>query len=303
MKATHRPARRRLTVVRTGTAAVVGVVALLSTALSGAGVGAGQSLLRQDGGLLKLRRTLPSLPASVRGGSASVQVMASPPTAGRGRAGGTPLLSAVPLPATDAIAVDERTDRVFVTRGIGYVSTLDAITGRLLHTVSVRPSPLAVAADAMAGHVFVSGGEMLDARTGAVLRPLGFGGISIGVDSPTRRLFVVGVDGVDVRDVRSGALLHSVALAPSPTSVPVVLDRRGRVALLLRSPLDDRTGQIVGPGQLVVLDGRTAAVLRRITVGDVNTFGLYAVVAADLRTKRLFVLDGGGVRVFDTTRL
>ena len=202
------------------------------------------------------------------------------------------------------MAVAERAGRVFVGTLMGSsVSMLDARSGMVLRTVRVGIAPNALAVDEQSGRVFVTSGEILDARTGAVLHTTQPDGLLLAVDPPTRRFFATGDTNVDVLAIQSGAIVHSTTVDTAVASVPIVIDRAGRVAELLESPVDSRTNATTGPGRLLVLDGYTAAVRRRITVGTVLSFGLYDMVAADLRTNRVFALSDEGVFMFDTTRL
>jgi len=207
--------------------------------------------------------------------------------------------------------VAERTRQVFVVNATdNSVSVLDAQSGIVMRTVRVGEAPNAIAVDEQTERIFVvnyrgSTVSMIDARSGRLVHTttINLNPITLGVDEQTGHVFVPTQYSIDVLDAHSGNLVHSVNVDTPPASVPVVIDQRGRIAELLTSPLNASGQDTTGPGRLLVLDGHTASILRRITVGDVKTFGLYDVVAADLRTNRLFVLDGSGVRVFDTTRL
>jgi YVTN family beta-propeller protein len=101
-----------------------------------------------------------------------------------------------------AVAVDDRTQRVFVANGgdstdSGSVSVLDAVSGAVARTVSPGAHPVAVAVDAQRGRVFVanhgSGSvSILDATTGAVLRTIPVEGLPalVAVDARRARVFV-----------------------------------------------------------------------------------------------------------------
>src|SRR5581483_8445120 len=97
--------------------------------------------------------------------------------------GTTPLLCTVAIGGASALALDERTNRVFVNCNVcgphvsSVIEVLDATSGALLHVVPVGPvaASQAVAVDAAAGLVFVANQmghsiSTLDARTGRVLR-------------------------------------------------------------------------------------------------------------------------------------
>src|SRR4051812_39719603 len=109
-----------------------------------------------------------------------------------------------------AIAVDTRTNRAFVATlntcslyGVGSVSVLDTITGKLLHTITVGINPQTVAVDGRTGRAFVvnagHGGarytvSVLDAHSGALLRTVSVAGTrpnGIVVDERRGHLFIV----------------------------------------------------------------------------------------------------------------
>jgi DNA-binding beta-propeller fold protein YncE len=105
------------------------------------------------------------------------------------------------------LAVDEVTERVFVTMDRNTVVMLDAVSGRILRTVPVGPAPRALAVDTRSRRVFVVNEgsydakgytikdgslSVLDALAGRVLRtvPLQGNGGLIAVDERAGRAFV-----------------------------------------------------------------------------------------------------------------
>ena len=73
-----------------------------------------------------------------------------------------PLLCTLDIEGASAIALDERTNRVFVNcnscgrNSSSVIDVLDATSGALLHVVPVGPGSQAVAVDETAGFVFVA---------------------------------------------------------------------------------------------------------------------------------------------------
>jgi len=188
-----------------------------------------------------------------------------------------------------AVAVAERTDRVFVLDGSPYphhglVWVFDAVSGRPVRTVAVGVNPTAIALDEQRGHVFVvnlanasplGSVSMLDATSGRVLRTVAVGPLpnAIAIDWRSAHAFVVDQrNTLNVLDTRSGALLRTVAVGAFPYSVAV----------------DQRTEHVyVGnmrSADVSVLDGRTATMVRTIRIGRPPS-----ALAVDERTGRLWV--------------
>jgi DNA-binding beta-propeller fold protein YncE len=172
-----------------------------------------------------------------------------------------------------SLAVDERTGRAFIatmslaanTGLSGSVIVLDTHTGSLLHTVALPYAPGALAVDAQDGRVFVS---------------------SLGLTNPSApQRTRTGT--VSMLDARTGALLHSstVGAAPGPLAVDA---RHHHILALTAGPLD-ASGNANGPGTIVVLDGRSGAVLRTIAAGMAP-----GDIAVDERANRALVLNFGG---------
>lgn len=222
-------------------------------------------------------------------------------------------------PDPTAVAVVERTGRVFVTNYLGKsVSVLAIAHARLLQTVSVGLYPSALAVDGATRHVVVANAgsgsvSLLDAASGRVQHTttltLGNAPDVLGVDQRTRRVFAAptGEGYVSMLDARSGRLLRTIDVGLSaghnPAAAPTVDDLRGRIFLLVTS-LVGKTNSPTGPGGVVVLDAATGAVRARLTVGAVSVGGgIYHAMAVDAATRRLFVLTNDRVYVLDTTHL
>jgi YVTN family beta-propeller protein len=222
--------------------------------------------------------------------------------------------------APTALAVDVPTGRVFVANsGDNSVSLLDAHSGALRRTVVVgtgpQGGPRAVAVSARTGHAFVASGDsvlLLDARSGAVVRavPTGIGTlagnpVAVAVDERFSRVFVANMSLPDASspwdnslvllNARTGDVLGNVPLDAPPVAVAVDA-RTERVFLATAGP--QRSGRASDPGSVSVLDARTGAVRRTITLGRSPR-----AIALDSRTGRAFVVSGGSntVAILDGT--
>jgi len=202
------------------------------------------------------------------------------------------LLQTLPLPDAArpggvVLTVDARTNRLFATYSsltdTGYgasVRVLDAVTGGLLHTLTLRPSEVAsagmfagaLAVDGAAGRAFMLSYDattyaarlsILDATTGAVLRTsatgLGRFPISVAASVATGRLVVIdrGFDdgrisfkgSVRILDAAGGRLLHIVSL-PAGMGAPSDVVATAHLAFMtdargVTSVLDVRSGLVV----------------------------------------------------------
>jgi len=212
-----------------------------------------------------------------------------------------------------AMAVDERTGRVFVkSDGDGFpgytklVSTLDGTSGRLLCAVAVAHDPRGqnpsqgagdIVVDDQSGRVFVSSPyadsvSMLDATSGRLLRTVG--GTHPGpmaVDARAGRVFVLNGGGggtpngmVSILDSVTGRVVGNTPVGRMSAGTPVT------------PVVDTRTGRVFvandggGTGSVSVLDARSGALLRTVTVGP-HPF----VMAVDGRSGRVFVTSLGAM--------
>lgn len=214
-----------------------------------------------------------------------------------------------------ALAVDERSSRVFVADASdATVRMLDAQTGKLLHTVHIGPTPSsigysngsnpqAMVADARTNRVFViallcSGCEphtvsMLDATTGALLRTVTVGAFpsAMTVDAQTNHVFVstqgsgLAHSGrVSMLDARSGTLLRTVFAGDDPVALAV--DAPTHRVFVVDASYD---------GFVTTLDATNGAIVRTVAAGVYPK-----AVVVDTRTRRVFVggntsEDGGNV--------
>lgn len=252
-------------------------------------------------------------------GSGTVSVL----DAASGRPLHTVRLGAPPV----ALAVDARASRVVVLEqgalhgaapgpngympGLSRVGLLDARRGTLLRTVTVGMGPSTLAVDTRCGRVFVANrGEgtlsLLDAASGALLRTVAVGRFptALAVDERRGLVYVVnaGEGTLSLLDARTGALrrtLRVVDRANGLFAVPpyalAVDEARDRLYLSTWGAQESVDGALRGPGTLDVLDARTGALLRRLTVGVAPL-----AVAVEPRSGRVVVLDeGGAVRASD----
>jgi YVTN family beta-propeller protein len=226
------------------------------------------------------------------------------------------------------VAVDARTNRVFVTNSTSNnVSILNAEAVQASVDVGGTPLPVVVAARANRAFVLNDSGNsvsMLDATTGLVLNTVFLPyPVDAAVDDNSDHLFILhGGCGtayqVVMLDALSGRILHTAPLAGAPQGIAV--DSRAR-RVLVTNPgdstvdiLDTVSGRVVRtvamgavPAAVAVddknghafvtdrsnnmvsmLDARSGAVLRTVAVGLSPTS-----VVVDTRTARVFVVNAG----------
>jgi YVTN family beta-propeller protein len=166
----------------------------------------------------------------------------------------------------------------------GYVTMLDAWSGRVLSAIPVGADPDAVAVDQQSGAVFVitedSRVSILDVRHRTVVSTtvLSQDLRALAVDARTHRVFVVNdIEGtVSVLDARSGANLRTVAVGARPNAIAVD-ERRGRVYVVNN-----------GDNSLNILDAHSGTPLQTVAVGQNPD-----AVAVDERKGRVYVASEG----------
>lgn len=219
-------------------------------------------------------------------------------------------LGQIPVgPNPMAAAVDRATDHVFIANyradlhdrtdrhAMSSVTMLDARTGASLGTIQVGALADAIATDSRRRHVFVANSasntiSMIDTRTGLVLRSTRVGAVpgAMGVDERTGRLFSAnsGDGSVSMLDTHNGRVLRTVAVALPPTAV--VVDQHVNEVFVLTGGTLSSLGVATKEGVMVVLDGRTGELLRRVSVGwDPRA------LAVDEATGTVFVTNAGGI--------
>jgi YVTN family beta-propeller protein len=173
------------------------------------------------------------------------------------------------------LAVDEQTGRVFgADPDDGTVSLLDASSGAVLASVAVSGDPQHVAVDAGTGRAFVASEDatggyitVLDARSGAVVSAIRVGlAPRLSVQARVGRVLVYDRAGrISVLDARSGRLLRTTALGMD-VYAGAVDERTGQV-IMAAAPLGSAPSAVCrGAGRLVVLDARSAAVVKSVAV-------------------------------------
>ncbi len=163
------------------------------------------------------------------------------------------------LPSPNAVAIDGRSGRVFVTdANTGSINVLDMWNGRVLRRVAASWSPNAVAVDGQTARVFIVGGRvtMLDARTGAPLREIPIGGDAVAIDARAARVLIAdnGGGAVHILDAASGAIVRTVGVGGAPTAIAVDMQSS-------RAFVTNMAGNTVS-----MLDTRGGRVLRTIAV-------------------------------------
>jgi len=224
------------------------------------------------------------------------------------------------------VAINERVGRAAVLNCRDpSVTILDAASGRALRT---RGTPVvagvqgllgAVAVDDRTGHVFVESRDAgaraistLDARTGATLAVARVGAYPvIAADGGTGRVIVADERDTRVRvlDARSGRVWRTLTV-PYPAVALAVDERRARVFIATWSRLGPVGSNVTGNGHVLMLDGRTGALLRVTAVGDTPTaiavdqgsdHVLVTTSIADPTDPMGHVVGYGSVHVLDAT--
>lgn len=153
---------------------------------------------------------------------------------------------------------------------------IDSRNGMIRFTARLASTPVALSVDASSGRFFVT--DAGPTRSISVSLP---GGGRFQAQEPR------GTGAVQVRDTRSGALLHSWPAGILPTDV-LADPHHGCVYVLNMGPLDPRTGVAAGAGTLTVLDRRSGRVRGTVAVGK-DPQGM----ALDTRANRLVVVNAG----------
>lgn len=179
--------------------------------------------------------------------------------------------------------------------GATTIYELDARSGRVARTTTRYSALLAV--DRVTRHIFVAKGAsilVIDARDNRVVRviptgmkaPLYSGAVV--TDERTGRLFVVDYSSglVSIFNTRTGSLMRSVAVGINP--LRLAADPRTARVFVVNQGHISAADHPDGAGSVSVLDARTGAVLRTVTL-DLNA----VAVAVDERRGLVLVTTAG----------
>jgi DNA-binding beta-propeller fold protein YncE len=215
------------------------------------------------------------------------------------------------------LALDRRTNHLFVLDGDASLGMHDATSGALLHTIAVGVYPSTVAVDERAGRAFVvsvpstssatatGSVSTINSRTGAVLAttplPIAPGadsqywpvGVPLAVAPRVGRVFVAtgqnasGVPGgLAMLNAATGKLLHILPVAAAaPTGALAVLDTGDRAV--------ERLIVATATNTVVVLDATNGTLLRTLAVHTQAAFGVPAVLADPAH--RQVIVDGSTI--------
>jgi alpha-tubulin suppressor-like RCC1 family protein len=219
-----------------------------------------------------------------------------------------------------ALAVDERTYRLFVVTG-HTVRMIAATRGVVLRTEQIPTAATAAVVDQRAGRVHVIGSSVttLDSGTGDVVwaEPLPAGSLApglsdVGVDKLTGRLYVC-VSGevgphptssahgtVSMFDARTGHVLHTYDLGPYVALTNVLVDEPARRVLITEETNTSTSTE--------VRDAQTGALLRRlsivVTAASVDPQSGWIYALTDLRQANgIGILNPFGWRTVRTVKI
>jgi len=308
-------------------AVAVGCTFVLQTALTNAGSSDNVSMLETRTGMLLRILKVPLVPtaSAVDEQGGHVFVASEGLQKGSGNTLGAGVLSVldartgtlirrVPLGVHPvAVAVDDKTRRVFVVNGgqvgptglgVGTITVLDADTGDVKRTVMVGRGAGAIAVDEKTARVFVTCEDshsvsVLDARTGAVLKTIGVGfPRAVAVDEKAGRVVVANAAPatVSLLDATSGAVLHTLEVGGAPDGVAI--DARTSRAFVTGTGRNDalyrqlRSSGLFkalpyDAGYVTVLDTGSGRILHTVHVGLSGEKG----AAVDGHTGHAFITD------------
>lgn len=203
-------------------------------------------------------------------------------------------------PCLSSLVVDEGSGHLFAGDcQDGAVWMIDARSGRILATTAAGGQPHELEADQRTGRVFLTLGSngagglsVLDASSGRLLRTFALG-LGVGLclfctpSLPDGPVFATRYQPsvlLYVLDATSGRLLRTVPLGMD--SEDRTVDARTGQAVLVGGPAGSSAAfaPFSGPGRLVLLDGHSGRVLRRMSVGEMP-----GAVGVDTRRQHLLL--------------
>jgi len=189
------------------------------------------------------------------------------------------------------VAVDERTNRAFVTNTYSNtVTMLDATSGIILRTIAVGKGPGALTVDETRGRVFVANSgdgtvSILQATTGKIVaHPHNTGG-SCGIEIDRRAARVVVLSQIRyysfarLLDAATGALLHTVSLdqgTDCPSSTVGVDEVTGHTLVFTGPPRDSN-----GPSTVSTFDTRSGRMLGKVAASPATGDWVLGTVTVD----------------------
>jgi len=211
-----------------------------------------------------------------------------------------------------ALAVDGRTDRVFVLRRgttVGSLSTVDARNGYVLATTATLLDPIGLAVDDIRGQVFVANSGLADRSGHITMYPatgtgtwqtlaVPKGTMAVAVDKRTHRIVVARLalkgatasTAVTVYNTSGGRILPTMTITGSPAWRALTVDEATGHAFVLTV-----ANGLTNAGQVSMFDTHSGRL-----VGAVLLNSLPEAAALDGRTGRVFVTTIGPARQVPT---
>jgi len=206
----------------------------------------------------------------------------------------------IPLPAgarPTAVAVHPTTGRLYVTQsGRDAVAVVDPLTSTVVATVPTGKTPNQLAIDPLSGRVFVSNFDgrsitVIDGSTNAVLATLPVGGLGMGINPTTHRLYAAAGRSLSVIDTVTSSVFTTVAAPRGANLWGVAVDAaRDRVYL---ADLDS--------SRVLVLDGATNAVTASVTIDAPARFAIAVSAAAGRVYVASYLKSGARLSAIDTS--
>lgn len=206
------------------------------------------------------------------------------------------------------LAHDSRANRLIVTgddiSGGASAAVYDVVTGRLIRKIVLQaaeldPKPII---DQATGHTFIidngfNQGQgsicIIDTQRGTLIRrvPLGMTVTDIALDERTKRVFATtfgpsytvtistskgsfntrvptGNGSLQILDSQTGAILRAIPISPGTRAVGVD-SLHGNVLVATAGAVDRKSGQVIGPSSIAIIDERSGTTHRTIKLATV----------------------------------